>query len=791
MLWPPVIIHSVLSVIVGLVGLFIPPAFILLLFVFLLFLIHLGNNYFKYSNSAYHIDDKSITVETAALYSPSDQTWLQSQKTQVNNDKIVSYSITQNIFQKLFFNTGTVTLEAAGEQYAELVLADVDSPHKLFEQICSSTGPDINNNQPEKSFEPDAAGILYQSLTVGVMFGFVALCGLPLVYVKTGGSIVLSTLELLSSIAVVVMAMHYISVYYKNTDYYIYSDIIERKTDFYYYYSQKYMNRSIISDTKVSQGAIQRALNLKNVSFSAPGIGEAIVFIELSNDVEVPDIIKDKRERKSELNNDDSGSERPSNNKNKVRKKARNVANTTLTPVFWNGKTSVGLALIIISLWLIASKVKPLIAAGYIVAGLGILDFIYGWFVYQTKAYTIKGYAINEDYSFVSKDTVQVEPGNISFYSATQTIVQRWMGTVTLKLVSVGKQDNICLAEVDEDKLDCKALDVFKEAADIKEKEAEKPEELQSNNPSILSIITQSTGTGLLFISAIASFYFSIKIGASALLLVGGWVYWIRYYHNNYWSTILYKNCVKFEYGLLTTHREYIPYDQNKSTASFRPFGFNTGWLKLDYAGEFNKNNWFVIHSLITFGGLAYNGDLVIPHVTMVDNQMWRLEHYIKNKQNWLTTQKQPPATYKNSTINSFPYYLTNSIFGPFLFAPIAGFVFTLLPTLTGGAIAASILLFSLFVPGYIYCKYLQYELTDHGVRTQYFNGFVFGQQHIVYKQIDNINEASSFSDKIFGTNSIGISTTGSAYTDMEFTYIKNSDEIYSALKNRYGNDKE
>ena len=71
--------------------------------------------------------------------------WLSTQLTSIDYEKITDIKAEQEFFEKIAFNTGTLTIDTAGTNFPEVILTDIENPYEIKKKL-----DEIRDNLREK-----------------------------------------------------------------------------------------------------------------------------------------------------------------------------------------------------------------------------------------------------------------------------------------------------------------------------------------------------------------------------------------------------------------------------------------------------------------------------------------------------------------------------------------------------------------------------------------------------------------------------------------------------------------
>lgn len=775
MILRPVLPAAAAFFVACLLGLVLPFAFVLAGLALVAVFIVGVNQFVKAGQGAYRYGSDTIQLTLSGLV---DETEIE-----VRVDDIMTVEVHQNALQAWLFGTGTLRFQTVDRAEREVVLTDVDEPGVVFEKIRDTLDLPLDRDDPvEQSYSPAPSGVYSGAVLTLVGYGIAAAVAGAYIMAETASTTAgITTASLIGVIALIHTPFRVRN--FLRTTYRLREQYIEVQSGFLTN-THQIMPRVNINDTDEVQGWIGGFLGLKSLQLRAPDIG-GLVFYYLPDEAEITPKLHPKQN--DAMKPSDKQSQSPDTESD------HSTPGRTLRPGYHNSWLVGGLLMAILSAGLLAvpepGRALLMLSLLGLFVGSGLT--ITGLFYPFTTTYRVTEDYLVETYQFVISSQSDIRPASVSRYTIEQSLIQRLLGTATLQVVSSGMQDNITIRGVKRATLQ-DALKAFRAEAGLKPEAPEAPDELQATGTTFTGLLTQSFIMPAAIIGApiaVAGLFLFADLvvasaGMGALLIGAGGVYALgRYYHARCWRVVLDRTFLTFEYGLLARYRTMLPYRTNKSLSSSRPPFLSTGWLIVDHAGQVSGVFWPLLRYFVTFGGHRIDGSFAIPLVDDPEGIRGRLEAYMYDKPDWEQTDDRSTSESTEGQISPTPYY---TLAGLFAFCFIAPGISALSIGLNIITFAISIGLcfmgLSMFAIAGIYAHFLHRGLTEKTVYTRYFV-FVFHERHIRHGHINRFNRRRTLADKLFGTQSVEVSTIGSIQTDMQLTYLANGDELCDQLQ--------
>jgi uncharacterized membrane protein YdbT with pleckstrin-like domain len=758
-------------------------------------LIFLGFSYYSgtaaYRKEEYILKEDKIIRKSGGLFSDAEQ--------ELYIKNITHLKLNLGFVQQKLFSTGSVIIESAGSQAAEVVLSSVENPRKIFDHL--------QEKLKEAGFQIDRTELLEEEtpskLAVLLELGAIVL----------GSSLVILYVFLMPSfiIPAVLLGIPYLIWKYKklaNKTYQLYRGSIVLE--------EKFLSKNTtivpienLADSNIDQNFLNKILGLYDLTLSCQGSGQEIKFKNIKKakqfDEKIDKLLSSKEAVSLETQKVKQSSEEKSKDKlepkeepqktqrgldsipEKYKGIKRDLKKMILTPIIGTVVALILFGSTFLIFWLSLDIAGGQVAFTTYISGAifaVVFLFIFGIFPigkklmkYYATEYSLKKQSIREEYNLFKTDIKEFSDDKITGIYFSESILDRFFDTYTIHFWSLGSNEDIEFTDIKQDK-ELENLLEEKFGFDISQENQNIFPEFSLNEMLKQKTIQLIVGGVFFLVLLIASLFIAVQAESEVwVLFVVNFVFWFlfmgylvgsyfydRWYYNNSHLSF-YSDFLTCQQGLITKYQYFVNYNDIRGIVTTQYPWSTRGELKFKVSGEHTvgagKNK--VSSSNEFYLSFIEN---IPAKDELVDLILEQKEDFRKMEQ----IEKNIDQYREEDIITS----------GPNVFNDI-------ISTITFSVI---ILPFAILLPITLPVRILKakkksYHLRSYRVLKKW--GILFRkQQSIVFRKIDHINKNQGFLNKMLNNGNITINTVASSSTEMSLSNMSGYEEFYEKIQEIY-----
>ncbi len=715
-------------------------------------------------------------------------TWFTDNEVELNIENITHVNLSLHWLKHKLFGTGSIQVEAAGSQFTEVYLRDVDNSEDLYGRIRSymqDAGFSLKEEELVQEEEPAVIGAFFEAVRNFVfvsVFGFLTVGIAVTKFIGDANYTSLwspQVIEGIVALALVSMFFRYKNLIHRK--HWIYNDTIRFEESFLTK-NYSFMPVENLADSSLSRNLLERIIGVYEVKLSTPGSSYEIAFKNIRNGPEMEENIDALISSKEGLKGKEQEIEREES--------AATVSETyrkDWKKVFLSSFISLGLLLFVVdsTIYLFSlipgmEGFPPIVLWGNLalIAGVSIVNII------RIKAYKyrLRRDGAAERFKFITEKNKEYSFDNITCVKLRESWIDWITDTFTIEFWSVGSASRM------------KFKDIKKDSAlveEVKKRKGLTNEELVHEIDSDFSVGEMLKAllplTVLLLVGVPTLFYLgSVSpaftwIGAGVLgIMILFTIYQKIYYDRSHMR--FYQDRLWFKRGIFIVERYHSMYDDIKAITTTRyPFSSH-GSIKFNVAGEelqsSGDNQVMVSYSF----KISYSPEIkvkddyidVLFYSKPSKDEMDKLDDKF---QEYASVQYSSDPEAANTVV---PTALVELFFlGP---AGIAAFFFLDNPLIMLG------ILVGLLLPpviAYISVKVKNYRMDTYRVVGRW-GIFYKKQKSVIYSKIDHLKKDEGLLNKIFGNGNVDVQTWGSGSAELMVKNIPDYEEFYEKLKEQY-----
>ncbi len=743
----------------------------------------------EYGKTEYHIGPDKIRLISGTPFTSNDVELLWSKVVQVQREA--------GFIQKYLFAAGDIALEAAGQAEAEIRLRHLSRPAEkldlLLQKLPEKTT--LPGDEVIASYSQSRLGIWLDFLWpflalvfIGVIGGLVAYL-FPLSRENYLGLLIAAGMLFLFFICLIfILGFKALAKIF--TTYMLYDRYVVSETNFLGF-EQRIIPLSMLSDVNVSYPLHKRLLGLGNLVLSVPGLGEEL---SLKNLHEIASLKTRLQDRSDQIKvNGESREPVPPAGEGGQRFTASPLLLSYLSPVL----VALAISALIggaIGTFLQLKFTGPF----YLVLLISLAPpvFPFPFFLYRlvvglASSFAVEGNRVELTFTFLNKSITSLSTDKIKAIVPSQGIIERLFNTYSVTFHSIGTEQNVkffSLRDTHENREMIRQIRTYEGSTGGEEKERLLPD------LTLPGIVFQHPL--VLFVPSVAFFLLALimvpslpeinpvyTIGGGLLiggLVTAGDLWYLGFYYDNCVALIFYDDYLAFEEGYFSTRTYYVVYKDIRNVEYARePFG-EGGWLLVDFSGQGgNKKG--------SRGQKSSKKGFTFRHLPQVDETAQAVEEIFAGE---ISPQelarrrgelaRQTTAELATARPFTLPYIVMGAGYGllALMFAGEAlqyiGFVIPALVAIFGGALLGGIYRFTIV-----------YTIKENQIESRHW--FIFTRtRSIKYQNVDNLEINRNLFDKILGTGTLLVSTTGGSGVELKARFIPNYREFYEKLQDEY-----
>jgi uncharacterized membrane protein YdbT with pleckstrin-like domain len=697
----------------------------------------------KLARESYEIDDGSFRMQRGS--------WFDAQDISIDGKKVTDVELRLPFLQHVLFGTGDIYVQTAGGKGSEIVFQDVEQPHTVFDEVLDvlqESGHSLQRNEVRCEAAPAKRGAFLGALgNVGGFLGFLLIVAGNMLTVLPAGVALLAAVAALGVGAVVGVWSYLDQV---KRSYTVFSDALELH--------QGWLTRHHIvipgeklSDSKTTQGLLDRLLGLHTVTVSSKGSGGEFNLLLVANAPGVQDAFDAVQASMSELA-DYEGHADPEEAEATSEETAASETSWSVQPTVLRA-TALWLALgvlgVIIALF---SVLVPVLVFGLIPAGIGFAGALVQGVVYMHTEYAVASESVSSRFDFIVSNRTHFSFDKVTGVVEKRSPVDWLMGTKQLMFWSIGSDSTLRMRHLDVD-------DDF--LADLLSKHGVRYDNLLSTfKPSfdLKTFLVAFFPVHLLVVAGVGATSVLTPLGlvsAAASIVFYGVVfaYLTFYYHRA--QVDVYSEALRVSRGILYRTTHHLDLDDVKDISSTTYPLVSAGSITFNAAGE------RVVQT--------DNGEQTLPYQTgvrfigEVRDVHRRIDRVILDRPSSIPRGSEPPRY----AVSAQPSLANLFVLAGVLFPLTAVFIWLL--------------------PYFVWRrKRMWYGLSaDHVVAR---NGIFFREETTIrYGKIDHVNEVKGWRNKLCGNTSLHIETTGSSSAEIMIRDVTHADQFKEQLEAHKG----
>jgi uncharacterized membrane protein YdbT with pleckstrin-like domain len=701
------------------------------------------------------------------------------------------------------YETANILIKAAGSSNTEIYFSSIKKPDELYEKIWNimeKNGFVLSKKRLIQKEYPNSLAIIFEIIKriFGGVFSFLLVlifAGPPLIgLLKINILYILPIIFIISIVFTIKILLRYLDL--KKRVYYLYEDQIE------YYEGFLTKNYSFIpienlSDSEITQTFIDKIFNLYDIKISCQGSGNEIYFTNIENGklfkknldeliTKTPTLIQSKTNIKNEKILGENKKINLVLNEEKKNKKIDNklgddftfitkmdAKRTFLPPIIFFILFILSLVFVLFFISIIGrvDLIKLLIGVlvgsffiGFWIIFAYIIVFIKNIISVFCTTYKINKNSIEYDFNFLNTKNYEFTLDKVTRIIIKENFIDKLFNTIKIEFNSIGSSENITFTNIKKDK---NLIDGLLNKFEFLEKDIIK--EYKAKFMFKNMIYANLFLFGFIFIMifiiiALSIFLNSIIAGVLFIIMILIIVFYV--YRTFYYKTArlrIYENFVSYTRGLFFMETHYAKFNYIKDIQTIKyPFSKNTGQIIFDIAGEImvqtNNNQKAALSNSFKMNYLE---------------EVFYVHDYIDQKLFYKNTNEKKSdeiKLFKNSILKSKPKY-SNHVF---LASVISIIIFPFLVFLP-------ITLFILI----LIIKKITFEIQDERI-TKYSGVIYKKKKTILFTRIDHIIKKEGFLNKMFNNGNVNIHTTGSSMLEMNVFAIKDYNDFYNIVKEKY-----
>ena len=677
----------------------------------------------KLNRESYEINDASFRMQRGS--------WFDAQDISIDGKKVTDVELRLPFLQHLLFGTGDIYVQTAGGKGSEIVFQDVEQPHTVFDEVIDvlqESGHSLQRDQARCEAAPAKRGAFLGALgNVGGFLGFLLIVAGNMLTVLPAGVALLAAVAVLGVGAVVGVWSYLDQV---KRSYTVFSDALE--------IHQGWLTRHHIvipgeklSDSKTTQGLLDRLLGLHTVTVSSKGSGGEFNLLHVANATGVQDALDAVQASMSELADYEGHSE----SEEAETSSEETVASETswsLQPMVLRATApwlALGVLGVVVALF---SVLLPALVFGLIPAGIGFAGALLQGVVYMHTEYGVAADSVSSRFDFIVSNRT-----HFSFEKVTGVVEKRspvdWlMGTKQLVFWSIGSDSTLRMRHLDVD-------DDF--LTDVLSKHGVRYDDLLSTfTPSfdLKTFLVAFFPVHLLVVAGVGAASVLTPLGlvsAAASVVVYGVVfaYLTFYYHRAQMD--VYSEALRVSRGILYRTTHHLGLDDVKDVSSTTYPLVSAGSITFNAAGERVVQTDNGEQSLPYQTGVRFLGEVRDVHR--------RIDRVILDRPLTMPRGSETPRY----SVSGQPSLANLFVLAGVLFPLTAAFIWLL--------------------PYFVWRrKRMWYGLSSNHVVAR--KGIFFQEETTIrYSRIDHVNQVKGWRNKVCGNTSIQIETTGSSSAEV------------------------
>jgi membrane protein YdbS with pleckstrin-like domain len=693
----------------------------------------------KFNRESYEVRGTSFRMQRGS--------WFTSQDITIQGKKVTDIELRRGFLQRVLFGTGDIHIQTAGGGDSEILFQDVNQPRKLFETVLGvlrNSGHDLKCDTIQKKSSPEKRGAVLGALgSVGGLLGFLLVVAGNLLTILPASIALLAATGVIA-VGFVVGVWTYLDQV-KRT-YTVFDDAVEVQEGWLTRHKFVIPGEKL-SDSKTSQGLLDRILGLHTVTVSSKGSGGEFKLLHLANATAVQDALDAVEASMSELADYEGRSDETEEGEAEDSDSARTGTSWSLQPdvnraaVPWLVLGLIGFVFTLLSL------VLPFLWFGIWMAGAGFGIALFQGVIYMNTEYEITDESVSSTFDFIVSNRT-----HFSFEKVTGVVEKRspvdWlMGTKQLVFWSIGSDATLGMRHLD---VDDEVLD------DVLAKHGVNYEErLTTFTPSfdlatfLVAFFPVHIPVVLGVATASALTPFGVLSGVAAILVYGVVFAYLTFYYRRARIDV-HSDALRVSRGILYRTTHHLDLDDVKDISSTTYPLVSAGSITFNAAGERVVQTDNGKQSMPYQTGVRFISDVRDVH--------GRVDDVILERPN--TMPKASPE--REFTVSDRP-----SLKNLFVLA---------------GVLLPLTLVFFWLLPYFVWRRRcMWYGLSSNHVVAR--KGIFFQEETTIrYSRIDHVNQVKGWRNKVCGNTSIQIETTGSSSAEVTIQDVNNhqafSDEI-------------
>lgn len=675
-----------------------------------------------------------------------------------------------------FFGVGDVIVESAGSSDAEIRIRSVQDPEEVYEFVrglMQKNGFSLQRQKLLHEESPDFVGAAVECLGLaataflGLVIGIGQIVAEANIEIDSPGVqyAILGLTALLLPGGLFGLTVHYLDL--RRRKYRVYDDAIVYEEGFLTR-DNAFIPYENIADASTRRTFVDQIVGLYDVAVSCQGTGQEIKFRRLRRGPELAKAIDDvveRSEKEARAKADKKARERAEAGESVAQTRARGPAPGVDPSKAWTAELRMSLVRGILPILFLAPAVPV-----FIMALIAVVIRA------ATTRYSIRPSSVKSSFKFLS--TVEREFGydKITGVVVTESLWDKLMNTISVRLWSIGAGEPITLTHVKRDEVDLEAL-LNQAGIPSTEPIDEAPTAfglgafIRRFLPGMIFVALYTAGIGA--IAALADPMAVIGLILPLSILGIGLVYSFLYYPKQ--RLLFHEHHVEQRSGLIIKRRFYAEYSKIKKVVLTRYPGGDTGAVQIFVAGEHHAGK--QQQGIPGAAGGKANKGMLIPYsftahyIEGIDQLSRSIDAAVEGVLPTAEALRGVPA--EEAELTAAPA-LGNTLFGLIAVSLILVPLAALLPFTLPYAIIA--------------VRRRRYSLESRRVKFTY--GILYrGQATVLYDRIDSLKHNQGLVNKMFGNANITLYTAGSSRPDLELKHLKDHRGFYDAIRARYGSE--
>ncbi len=760
----------------------------------------------EYSKEEYTFEADRIRSKRGSLFSNYEQELLLN--------KVTHIKLQIPFIQNKLYGTGSILIQSAGGGNVEVNMRSIKGPYEVYEeiqQLLKNNGFQIESQEALLEDRPAGRGVFLEAILA--LFGmiFMSACGGVWMvedlrinphqaefYILAGGALVFS-----------IVASIFLFRRQMSQRYYLHQHSINSSYDFLGK-GETLIPMENLSDSILTQGLIGRFMKLQDFVISCQGSGKEIPFRHTGQGKVWKEKLDILIKEKNELPEIEATVEEGSSLKSNALKEPRAIVkakreNKYTCDFSMNKKRVFGLPLVILGIGIILvglaitlgvpdkqkdlspieiASITSLILGGFLFV-VGLFGSIIAFFRCRAFKYFVKSTSFEEQFRFISVKNVEFNADKITAVLVKEGILDRIFKTCTVTFWSIGSKQHLSFRHITKEE---ELLGYILAKVGIQKKNESYKFTVEG---SLESVIKRNLFFYLILILPTVGLFFLHPLASLAPVFLGIVVYLAQLFYHMFCHLEIEQDFVSYRKGILFRVCYYIHFEDVKYLLITRYPGSSAGELRFEITGEqivqndkknYTVSNYFAVPLVENVEEARVIFDRLFDQKLKI-SQIKDLEY--DREGHSLLEKKVSQPYYKQIFLERFiglgildTAYLGG--IGVYTIAPEGKTMYALI------AVCLLVLLnvFLLFFIN-LSIRSIRYVIDEQKI-IYYWGVFYKKIQAIHFSDVDYIGKNEGFFNKIFKTGNITINTVGSSKTDMTLRNLKDTEDFYQDLKQRY-----